>query len=186
MGQILPPENVKLICGLLINDADLLPALFSRLEEAFGDIDYQSPRLPFDFTRYYAPEMGDSLQRMFISFSKLIVPDMLADIKRTTNDFEDEFCRTEADNQRRNINIDPGYMSPANFILASTKNYSHRVYLRDSIYAEIELIYSKKKFNAVPWTYPDYQSEEYHQILMEIRDLYMKQLRQPSMEMAYA
>lgn len=180
MGHCKLPEDVKLICGLLFNTAADGPQLFHRLQQEFGPIDYYSETLPFDFTSYYAPEMGDPLQRQFVSFQKLIRPDELADIKIGTNAIENELARDEKAELKRNINIDPGYMNPSTFILASTKNYSHRIYLRDGIYAEIELIYEKKMFHPVPWTYPDYQSEAYHAILKDIRSIYFQQRREIS------
>lgn len=178
MGQFKPPDVVKLVCGLIINDQTMLDSVHLRLQEYFGEMDYKSDFIRFDFTDYYTPEMGTNLQRQFISFEKLIQPFELAWIKRLTNQIEDEFGILKNEQIFRNVNIDPGYLTASNFILASTKNYSHRIYLQDCIYAELELIFKNKRFNSVPWTYPDYQTEVYQQKLLDIRTIYIRQLKQ--------
>jgi hypothetical protein len=96
--------------------------------------------------------MGGNLKRQWISFKTLLNPDRLADIKVMTNDIEDGLAK----DQKRIINIDPGYLTCANVILASTKDFSHRIYLSKGIYAEVTTIYKKEGFIKLPWTYPDY------------------------------
>ena len=96
--------------------------------------------MSFDFSSYYNPEMGQNLKRLWISFEKLFFSSELASIKVFTNSLEDSF----AVNCKRQINIDPGYITPANVVLATTKDYSHRIYLDKGIYGEVTTIYKKK------------------------------------------
>jgi hypothetical protein len=163
-----------LVIPILISTPDLLQDLFRRLEKRFGTIDYTSETIDFTFTDYYLEEMGENIQRMFISFSKLIDPGLLPDIKITTNGIEDFFSV----NGTRRINLDPGLLALSRFVLATTKENAHRIPLRQGIYGEITLIYRKNDFQVLPWTYPDYRTEAYRKILREIRDKYKQDLKQ--------
>jgi hypothetical protein len=129
--------------------------------------------MPFDYTDYYRAEMGENLIRRFLGMEKLIDPEMLPDIKRDSNVIE-ERCSTES---RRRVNIDPGYISKTNLILGTGKNFTHRIYLRDGIYADLTLIYQGKRFCELPWTYPDYAAEQQKQMMKKIREKYLLQLR---------
>ncbi|MDD5669512.1 MAG: DUF4416 family protein [Candidatus Omnitrophica bacterium] len=172
MGEISKPQQVKLVCGLIFQDETLLNKTVRILEKKFGSVDFKSTILPFNYTDYYEKEFGTGLKRAFVSFTKLIPPDHLASIKVYTNYLELKSGKT---GQRR-INIDPGYLDLAKLVLATTKDFSHRVYLSKGIYAEITLSYKDKSFRIHPWTYPDYRTPEYLEIFHTIRNLFSKQL----------
>ncbi len=174
MGTAKGPQPVKLIASLFAGRQLLLEAARARLEEAFGRVDYQSELLPFDHTDYYTPEFGPALVRVILAFERLVDPGDLAAIKRQTNTLETEWL-TES---RRQVNIDPGYVSLSKLVLATTKNHAHRVYLADGIYGEVTLHYRHGAFRGFPWTYPDYASPRYCALFEEIRDIYRQQLRQ--------
>jgi hypothetical protein len=129
--------------------------------------------MPFDYTSYYCAEMGDNLIRLFLAMEKLIRPEELPDIKLATNGIEDKLALDE----RRQVNIDPGYIAKGHLILATGKSYAHRPYLRDGIYADLTLIYQGKKFCSLPWTYPDYADEKQLLMLNKIRAKYLSQLK---------
>lgn len=173
MGSIKTPEPVKLICSIFAGQVKLLDEAQGVLEWIFGPIDFLSELLPFDHTTYYEPEFGPGLVRRILAFERLIDPGALADIKRTTNNLEQ---RWEV-NGRRQVNIDPGYISLGKLVLASTKDHSHRIYLRDGIYAEVTLRFQGGKFQPWEWTYPDYASPAYCAMFARIREIYRAQLR---------
>jgi hypothetical protein len=175
MGEIKGHPPVKLIVGMIAADADLFSSAEVPLSRRFGPADFWSDVIPFDYTDYYTGEMGADLLRKFISFEKLIRPEEIVEIKIFTNDLERRFLHPNTD--RRRINLDPGYVSAAKLVLASTKDHIHRIYLKDGIYAETTLRMENKTFRAWQWTYPDYRSEEYIAIFNEIRRIYMEQLR---------
>ncbi|RKX75293.1 MAG: DUF4416 domain-containing protein [Spirochaetes bacterium] len=152
----------------------LLLKVLEILERHFGPIDYQSRTIEFNFTDYYTEEMGSDIKRMFLSFGKLVTPESLADIKIKTNDIEGLF----AERGKRRVNLDPGLLNTVRLILASTKNAPHRIPLRGGIYAEITLLYQNGEFIPLKWTYPDYRSESYREILEEVREIYKGQLKQ--------
>jgi hypothetical protein len=62
-------------------------------------------------------------------------------------------------------------------VLATTKDYSHRIYLRDGIYAEVTLYFRKGRFHPFEWTYPDYCTREYIEVFYKIRQIYHSQLK---------
>ena len=174
MGQIKEPKPVKLISSLFTTDLELLEVARNKLSEIFGSPDYESDLLPFDHTSYYAAEFGKGLMRKIVAFAELVDPGRLAQIKRLTNDMEMGWAK---EGQRR-INLDPGYVSLAKVVLATTKNHGHRVYLGQGIYGEVTLRYRSKTFRPWEWTYPDYASPPYIAIFNHIRELYLAQLRQ--------
>jgi len=175
MGKIKKHPPVKLIMGMIAADADLFSSVEALLSQKFGRVDFLSDVMPFDYTDYYIKEMGADLTRKFVSFEKLIQPQEIVEIKYATNELEKEFLHPDA--SQRQVNLDPGYVSAAKLVLASTKDHIHRIYLRDGIYAEITLRMENKSFRSWQWTYPDYRSEEYISIFNEIRRIYMEQLR---------
>lgn len=168
------PGRVKLFCGIIYFDEEIKQKSFTALEKKLGKIDLTSDVITFDFSNYYNSEMGNILKRFWISFEKLISVDMLAEIKVFTNFIENSFAL----DGKRQINIDPGYISLANVILATTKNYSHRIYISSGIYAEVTMIYKRGGFVKLPWTYPDYLSKTATEFLLKVRSCLMKQLKE--------
>ncbi len=168
------PEPAKLVIGCIMNKKEWVEKIYPMLEDAFGPVDMISNWLNFTYTDYYYKEMGSPLHRKVFVFKDLIEQDDLAKIKETTNEFEKELL---TDN-RRNVNFDPGYLVSSRFILATGKEYSHRIYIGRKIYADLTLMYSKKKgFQTLDWTYPDYASDIMIQFLAKVRDKYLLDLK---------
>jgi hypothetical protein len=174
MGKIREPVLVKLIVSMFTGDETLLAVARGALANRFGAIDYQSESLPFHHTEFYAREFGPGLVRQIVAFAELIPPQRLAEVKRTTNELE----LTWAVDGKRRVNLDPGYVSLGKLVLATTKDYSHRIYLGQGIYAEVTLKYEHGRFQPWEWTYPDYASAPYLEIFGEIRRSYVDQLHQ--------
>jgi hypothetical protein len=172
MGKVREPPPVKLIVSMFTGDETLLAVARGALTNRFGVIDYQSELLPFHHTEFYAREFGPGLVRQIVAFAQLIPPQHLAEIKRVTNELE---LTWTVDGKRR-VNLDPGYVSLGKLVLATTKDYSHRIYLGQGIYAEVTLKYEHGRFQPWQWTYPDYASARYLEIFSEIRRMYAEQL----------
>ncbi|MBN1640261.1 MAG: DUF4416 family protein [Anaerolineae bacterium] len=178
MGQAKPPNPVKLIVSAFAPHDGLLQDVKTALVDRWGAIDYQSELLPFAHTAYYAPEFGADLVRRIWAFEPLVDPATLVQIKGQTNNLERQWSVED----RRQVNLDPGYVSMAKLVLATTKNHGHRVYLGDGIYAEVTLHYRDGAFRPWPWTYPDYASPRYCALFDEIRRRYVTQLRHSTRE----
>jgi hypothetical protein len=162
---------VKLIVGLIFSQESLFEKTETLLSRKFGDVDFRSPILSFNHTDYYEKEFGKNLKRNFLSFNKLVKPEGLAKIKLYTNRIEDRFRKEE----KRQINIDPGYLTDSKLILATTKNFRHRIYLKKGVYAEVTLYYAAGSFHPWEWTYPDYKTKGYIEIFNQIRRIYIAQ-----------
>jgi len=165
-------KPVKLICGVMYQRSLDLDKVDLYLTERFGPIESRSKTFECVFTDYYEKEMGKSLLKQFYSFGELIMPDTLASIKNITNAIEAKF----AVDGKRAVNLDPGYMEESKLVLASTKNFSHRIYLGDKIWGEVTLRYEKGEFVTHPWTYADYATDFAFGYFKMVRDLYRKEL----------
>jgi hypothetical protein len=173
MGQLIKHEKVKLIIGLIAK-AQYLEQARLKLTKDFGKIEYISSVMDFDTTRYYAKEMGQALKRQFISFAKLIDPASIAKIKLKTNKIESRFFTHQ---NKRTVNIDPGYLSTSKLVMATTKDHQHRIYLEKGIFAEVTLRYRDKSFRSWEWTYIDYCKPEYIKIFNNLRNDMQKKKR---------
>jgi hypothetical protein len=159
------PHPAKLIIRFLFSHAGTQTQALKALASEFGPVDFLSAPGAFPYTTYYDDEMGHGIRRQTASFLELVAPDSLAGIKLRTNEIE---TGLSFDGKRR-VNIDPGLLGLENFILATGKNFTHRIYLRDGIYADLTLIYQKGAYRPLPWTYPDYREPEFLHFLGVLR-----------------
>jgi hypothetical protein len=169
-----PPTPAKLIVGFFVKEKALAEGIAQALQDRLGPVDMISTWLNFDFTTYYEKEMGAPLSRRLVVFKTLVEQTELAAIKRMTNALEQTFRRQ---GQRR-VNIDPGYLLPERFVLATGKNFTHRIYIGQGIYADLTLIYQKGAFRTLPWTYPDYADKHLIDFLTLVRKKYLLDLKQ--------
>jgi hypothetical protein len=172
MSKPQEPKPAKLVIGLFMQDRALFEPLAAELASEFGCLDMVSPWMPFNYTTYYQQEMGTPLFRRLLAFKPLIEQLQLAAVKLTTNRLEDQYTRSG----RRRVNIDPGYLLYERFVLASGKNFSHRIYIGHRIYADLTLIYQGGAFEKLPWTYPDYADRPILSFLAQVRDKYAADL----------
>ncbi|ETW94784.1 MAG: hypothetical protein ETSY1_33390 [Candidatus Entotheonella factor] len=174
MGHVRPPMQVIYFCALLyapsIPEADVGQALEAR----FGPIILRSQAVPFVQTNYYEREMGNDLTRIYLGFAPLRNMGDLAAIKHATNQLETQWL---VDN-RRLVNLDPGYLDHAKVVLVTTKDYSHRLYLGGGMYAEVTLQYRNKSYQPWEWTYPDYRQPVALNFFNQLREVYKQQLQQ--------
>jgi hypothetical protein len=177
MAEVKPFASVKLICGMIASAQEVFKRAQSRLEDEFGPADQASPFYDFTYTDYYEKQMGPGLKRQFLSFRNLINPDQLSRAKLRTNELED-ILRIESGSQRRIVNIDPGCLTASALIMATAKDFAHRIPLRDGIYGHLELLFLKKEIKTLSWTYPDFKTELYHSFFLDVRKCYLSQLRQ--------
>ncbi|RJQ51048.1 MAG: DUF4416 family protein [Nitrospiraceae bacterium] len=173
MNIMLPgPHPVKLFVGMLSQDVSLIEHLAETLKSFYGPSDMESPVLPWEHTKYYSKEMGAGLKRKFVFFRDLINPGAVSEMKLKTIELEKQFLNEKGG---RRINLDPGYIDSAKIVLVSTKDFSHRIYLNNGIYGEVTLVYSGKNYQILPYTYPDFRTEEYFEIFRKAREIYKGQ-----------
>ncbi len=174
MGKGKEPEPAKLFMSLITSEESTLRKGVDDLAEIFGEVDFISDVLPFNFTDYYAREMGNDLFRRFVTFTSLISRALLPEIKQRTNHLEEKYSTPKG---YRKINIDPGYLCLEHVILATTKGYTHRPYLREGIYADLTLIYRNKSYQPLEWTYPDYRQTDVIELFNQFRKTYLEDLK---------
>ena len=167
------PKPAKLFVSVIAGSGAHIAKVLSILTGHYGILDFVSPLLAFDYTDYYYAEMGQPLYRRFASFDGLIRQEDLARIKVETNLLETE----QSEGENRRVNIDPGYLLAERLVLASGKNYAHRIYLSNGIYADLTLIYRDREYRPLAWTYPDYAEPKVRSWLIALRQKYLLQLR---------
>jgi hypothetical protein len=176
MSEAIPFTPVKLICGIIAIRDDIFARSTAYLTDSFGPIDHTSTLMDFKFTDYYKKQMGEGLKRKFVSFAEIVPPDKLSEAKIQTNVLEDEI-KKEFGSVKRIVNLDPGYMTASALIMATAKDFSHRIPLQKGIYAHLEFLFGKNEVKTLNWTYPDYRTEEYQRFFLEVRKIYLKQLK---------
>ncbi len=168
------PPKALLVAGIIFSPKVSLEAISSRLEMVFGDIILQAGPVPFTWTDYYEKEMGPGLKRCFMAFDSLVAQDALTHAKLKAMDLEEKWTEQGA----RKVNIDPGILTAERLVLATTKNFTHRIYLGKGIFGDLTLVYQRGSFSFLDWTYPDYKSEIALSFLSQARKMYLKMIKQ--------
>lgn len=184
MGKIREPLPVKLFVGMLTSQNRLFEAVADTLAAAYGPVDLASGILPWDHSAYYRGEMGSGIMRKFLFFQRLIDPGSLSRIKHDTMSLEHTLRRPGDGEFSRRVNIDPGYVTEAKVILATTKDFSHRVYIGQSIFAEATLQYARndRAFRPLDHTYPDFRSPQVLALFAAARERLRQDLKRSPKE----
>jgi hypothetical protein len=196
MWELHNPRPVKLIIGVLAANEVALAAAVKAVSGKFGKIDLTSEVWPFTQTDYYRDETGPNILRQFVSIEKLIDPGKLAKIKHISNKIEQKLASSKTPRQAwglnvggvsrcagtalrlpRPVNLDPGFIEPSKLVLATTKNYSHRIYIGHKMFAEVTLVYEKGAWRDFDWTYPDYRQPGYQDFFTKVRNRLVEQLK---------
>jgi hypothetical protein len=177
MWKLNNPKPVKLIVGILAADHVCLHTAIEAIDAKFGKADLLSDVWPFDQTNYYNEETGEHILRQFVSIERLINPALLAKIKHKTNKLEQKLAAKLALPLPRPVNLDPGIIEPSKLVLATTKNYSHRIYIGKKMYAEVTLLFDKGSWRPFDHTYPDYTQQCYFDFFDKVRKRLLEQLK---------
>lgn len=174
MGTPKRPKPVKFFTSIIMKDKRILQEIEERLVYSIGTIEERTPFMPFTHTRYYEKEMGEPLMRYFLLFESLLDREILPSIKLQTNGIESSFSIED----KRQVNIDPGYIALEHVILATTKGYTHRVYIGNGIFADLTLIFYDGTYRPLDWTYPDYSSSNVISLFNQWRDRLKQRIRE--------
>jgi hypothetical protein len=172
-------QKELLIVAAFSRHDDALARGRNQLEREFGPIAMASQPYSFIQTKYYEPSMGTGLKKLFYAFEGLVPPDSLPEIKLTTTRLEIELAAAGGYPDPRPLNLDPGLLNLGKFMLATTKDQAHRIYLREGIYGEVTLRFQAGVFRPWPWTYADYRQPEVLAFLREARTFYYQRLPAP-------
>lgn len=176
MARTKIPHPTVLITAVISRYDEAIAWATERAECEWGPIELISEPFDFDNTYYYRDTMGSPLKKVFLAHKKLIDSSRLADIKLQTCDWEDEYNAAANTPEPRALNLDPGYMTEAKLVLATTKDRDHRIYLSQGIHAEITLFYHQHQWKPHRWTYHDFRREDFHAFFSKCRDYLRTQL----------
>ena len=172
MSKPKEPLPAKLGIGLIYNEKTAARSGWPTMEKTWGAIDFLSEVRPFDYTDYYEEEMGRPLYRRWAFFRELIPQDRLADIKWQALEIEKQW----AVNEKRRLNLDPGLITAERLVLATGKNFSHRIYLGKGIFGDLTLVYVKGTYQPLAWTYPDYKDNQAIWMFNKVREKYLREI----------
>ena len=177
MWKLKKPEPVKLIIGILAADQTALQTAVKTITKKFGKADFISDVWPFANTSYYKKETGENILRQFVSIEKSIESARLAKIKHKTNRLEQKLAKKLKSTLLRPVNLDPGIIEPSKLVLATTKNFSHRIYIGKKMFAEVALMFDNGRWQTLPYTYPDYQQQCYFDFFDKVRKKLLEELK---------
>ena len=178
MSKVLKQSKAVLVIAFMYRDLEIYNLALKDAIENFNSIKIISEEYLFSHSAYYKEEMGENLKKRFLVFKDLIERDYISEVKKITDKIEKKYLDEKGG---RKINIDPAILTLENFILATNKNFTHRIYLKDGVFADLTLIYKKKKgYSELDWTYADYSSEETKSFLNNVRDLFYNRLIESS------
>ena len=156
MAEFKEISKARLVMALMYSSEDDLRKVREILIKKFGGIEFESEEFDFNFTDYYEAEFGKSLKKRFIIFKKTINREELVKIRIYTQDLEDKLKKRN----KRIVNIDPGYMTKDNLIMASLKEQPYKICLGNGIFGH--MIFMFKKNDVIPFrhTFPDYLAQK--------------------------
>ncbi len=173
MSRRKTPPPAGLLISVIYREEEDFERTFRKISDQIGKIGFGSGPFPFDRTEYYAKEMGAPLFRRFLLLADVVGRDELVQAKIAAESIEDEFRQ----NGNRTVNIDPGLLSEESVVLATGKAYSHRIYLRDGVFADLTLVFEKGEYRPLPWTYPDLASPEIRTYLTMLRTIIREEIK---------
>ena len=159
----------RLVVACFSRHLDALDWAAQQLTPVYGRITQISPDFSFHHTKYYESTMGTGLIKRFLVFEPIAPADCLPGVKHHTIGLEQSLAQTGQFPEARPLNLDPGLLQLGKFLLATTKDQIHRIYLRDGIFAEVTLRFHAGAFETWPWTYADYQEPAVREFLTEAR-----------------
>jgi len=167
----------KFFFALACGREEYLPEVEKRLISPAGALEFRSELYRFsDFSSYYDSETGGEVWKYLAGAEGVLSPEEIVRIKRVVEGIQERFLFESDGTVCRQVNIDPGYINGWQVVLASVKNFTHRIYLGRGVYAETTLLYQKGAFQSLPWTYADYASRPVQEFLKMARDEWSRQV----------
>lgn len=171
MGEPTYHPPVLLLMAAFSQHEDALDWARQKAIEAWGPVALESKAFEFTETRYYDAEMGAGLKKVFFTFERPFDPERLVEIKLETNRWEEEYAAVAGKPEPRPLNLDPGYLTLAKLVLASTKDFAHRIYLSQGIFAEVTLKYRHRRWEHHEYTFPNYRRADYQEFFTQCREM---------------
>jgi len=159
------PEKGLVITAVMTSDKKLFKNALKELENEFGGCFLISAWSKFSHSDYYENEMGKNLEKRFICFKNPVNQDSLSGIKHKIFEIENRYL----EENKRVLNLDPGILTPDKYVLSTFKNFSHRIYLGNNVFAEVEFMFKNDHLVFFDWTYQDYRENDVCEFFMTAR-----------------
>ena len=156
----------KALIGVLFQKDEIYQQFLRHFETIEVEIELESEIYKFDSTDYYQEEMGSGLYRIFLSLKGLYPVEQSVSLKNETNSWENEWKEAG----KRTLNLDPGYLDLHKVVLLSGKEGPQKIYLGGGIWSDLNLIRKARRFEALPWTFPDLRESRYHSFFERVRE----------------
>ena len=166
---------VKLIIAVMYSDKEVYVSCKKDLVSLYGPVAVESEEYDFDkFTKYYEKEMGKNIVKRFLIFEKPLkeknckpikeinnknnlIKNKIKIIKNKTTEIEEKYSK---DGKRR-INLDPGYLSSDELVLASFKSgTNYKEDIGDGVYLHKVLEFDGDDIKVFWHTFPDYKEKK--------------------------
>lgn len=181
MSKAKKQSTAVLVMGIMYTDENKYKQAIKKLEKKFGSIKLKTEGYNFSYSDYYKKEMGEHLKKELLVFNKMIKRENIVSVKKITDKIEKKLSDKSKIENNRTVNIDPGILTLENFLLATNKNFSHRVYIKSGVFLDLTLIYKKHEgFTTLPWTYADFKSDNNILFLNKVRNLFFDKLKESS------
>ena len=164
--------KVKPIVGILTGNGSLFEGVLKDLEKSFGPHDVLGDWIFFEHTTYYNEEMGEGLNRRFVSFENLIESWDAGKFKGWIKEIEEKYSI----DGKRQVNLDPGYIDANKVVLITGKRGAHKIALPGGVWADMLLWYNKG-WVPLPWAFPDFRDGKLFPVFMEMRGKFKKQTK---------
>ncbi|MEW6051722.1 MAG: DUF4416 family protein [Candidatus Zixiibacteriota bacterium] len=170
MARVQRPEPGRLVISVTHSSLDALSDALTMLEKRFGRVQFETSDIPHSNGKLYAEEMGSRLQRRFFSFEKPVPREDLVDIKAACHRIESQLGDHVDDFTFRTVNVDPCILTACSLVMGCHREYGHRIYIRDGVFAELVLVYSRGQYVRLPWTDPDFCHDDAIDLFIRTRE----------------
>lgn len=168
-----PPDPVHFFISVLYRNSAGHELAVRKIRELIGPPEHTYGPRPFDYSNYYHREMGRPLEKIYYIGKELRPPDDLPSLKLAANRIEIAL----SDDDRRTVNLDPGYIDKHHIILATSKAKAARPHLAHGVHAYLALIFEHETYRPLDWTYLDYREPALIAFFNEVRQGLLHKLK---------
>ncbi len=151
-----------LFMAVMYSSEDNFNRVKDELVRKYGSIKAESNSYDFSFTDYYEEEMGSGLKKRFLVFEKAIEKKDLVEIKNNITEIEEKYSKEK----RRTVNIDPGYLSDKELVLATFKGKDFKEKISDKVWVHRVLEFDDYKVKEFFHTFADYKIKENQEFIL--------------------
>ncbi len=173
-------DPAKLIVSCFFKEDRWLLHALDHLVNRFGSVERRVGPLYFTMSDYQRSQAEGEMKKVMLDFRDLVPRESLASLKVRCHEIEMQLLRQAQDENviaSRPINLDPSHLFTDKFIVSSSRDKPHRLYLGHGVFGELTLMIRQGHFESLPWTYADYLEPEVLNFLSGARRRYLHSLQ---------